>query len=98
LSKDLFDDVYKENIEPDAEFLYNLRNLLEHRFLKLVKFKHYQSDIKNNGSKLSNLDYFLQNFVNNTDDDNIVCAYLYVKNAEFPSSFILLMNIIMLYQ
>ena len=49
-----------------------------------------QSGIKNNGSKLSNLDYFLPNFVNNTDDDNIVCAYLSVKNAEFPSSFYLI--------
>ena len=46
-----------------------------------------QSGIRNNGSKLSNLDYFLPNFVSNTDDDNIVCVYLSVKNAEFPSSF-----------
>ena len=49
-----------------------------------------QSGIRNNGSKLSNLDYFLPNFVNNTDDDNIVCVYLSVKNAEFPSSFYLI--------
>ena len=37
-----------------------------------------QSGIKNNGIKLSNLDYFLPNFVNNTDDDNIVFVYLSV--------------------
>jgi len=49
-----------------------------------------QSGSRNNGSKLSNLDYFIPNFVNNTDDDNIVCAYLSVKNAEFPSSFYLI--------
>ena len=49
-----------------------------------------QSGIRNNGSKLSNLDYFLPNFVSNTGDDNMVCVYLSVKNAEFPSSFYLI--------
>jgi hypothetical protein len=49
-----------------------------------------QSGIKNYGTKLSSLDFYIPNFVNYTDDDNIVCAYLSVKNAEFPSSFYLI--------
>ena len=49
-----------------------------------------QSGTKNNGSKLSNLNYFIPNFVSNSDDDNIITVYLSVKNAEFPSSFYLI--------
>lgn len=42
---------------------------------------------KNNGSKNSNISYYLPSFVSNLDDDNIFCTYLSVKNAEFPHSF-----------
>ena len=42
LSKDLFErgPDFKNSIEPDAEHLYDLRNGLEHRFLKLYQMKH----------------------------------------------------------
>ena len=49
-----------------------------------------QSGTKNNGSKNTNIDYFLPNFVNNQDDDEILCAYLSIKNAEIPASFYLI--------
>jgi len=45
---------------------------------------------KNNGSKNSNISYFLPSFISNLDDDNIFCAYLSVKDAEFPASFYLI--------
>ena len=49
-----------------------------------------QSGTKNNGSKNTNIDYFLPNFVNNQNDDEILCAYLSIKNAEIPASFYLI--------
>ena len=49
-----------------------------------------QSGTKNNGSKNTNIDYFLPNFVNNQNDDEILCAYLSIKNAEIPVSFYLI--------
>ena len=48
-----------------------------------------QSGTQMNGSKLSNLEYFIPNFIQNDDDDNIKCIYLSIKNAEFPHSFYL---------
>ena len=47
-----------------------------------------QSGTQINGSKLSNLEYFIPNFINN-DDENIRCIYLSIKNVEFPHSFYL---------
>ena len=47
-----------------------------------------QSGTQLNGSKLSNLEYFIPNFIQN-DDDNIKCIYLSIKNVEFPHSFYL---------
>ena len=38
-----------------------------------------QSGNKNNGYKNSNIDYYLPNFVNNQDDDEILCAYYFKK-------------------
>ena len=35
-----------------------------------------QSGTQLNGSKLSNLEYFIPNFIQNDDDDNIKCIYL----------------------
>jgi hypothetical protein len=49
-----------------------------------------QSGTKNNGSKNTNIDYYLPNFVNNQNDDEILCAYLSIKNAEIPVSFYLI--------
>jgi len=49
-----------------------------------------QSGTKNNGSKNTNIDYYLPNFVNNQNDDEILCAYLSIKNAEIPASFYLI--------
>ena len=48
-----------------------------------------QSGTKNNGSKNSNIDYYLPNFVSNTQDDDIIAVYLSIKNAEIPMSFYL---------
>ena len=48
-----------------------------------------QSGTQLNGSKLSNLEYFIPNFIQNDDDDNIKCIYLSIKNVEFPHSFYL---------
>ena len=48
-----------------------------------------QSGTKNNGSKNSNIDYYLPNFVSNQQDDDIVAVYLSIKNAEIPLSFYL---------
>jgi len=45
---------------------------------------------KNNGSKNSNISYFLPSFISNLDDDNIFCTYLSVKDTEFPASFYLI--------
>ena len=46
--------------------------------------------VKKNGTSNSIIDYYLPNFVNNQDDDEILCAYLSIKNAEFPASFYLI--------
>jgi LA2681-like HEPN len=35
LSKDLFDEVFRDLMEPDARELYEIRNHLEHRYLKI---------------------------------------------------------------
>jgi len=49
-----------------------------------------QSGNKNNGYKNSNIDYYLPNFVNNQEDDEILAVYLSIKNAEIPASFYLI--------
>jgi len=49
-----------------------------------------ESGNKNNGSKNSNIDYYLPNFVNNCEDDEIIAVYLSIKNAEIPASFYLI--------
>jgi hypothetical protein len=46
--------------------------------------------IKKNGTLNSIIDYYLPNFVNNQNDDEIVSAYLSIKNVQFPSSFYLI--------
>ena len=46
--------------------------------------------VKKNGTLNSILDYYLPNFVNNQDDDEILCAYLSIKSAEFHASFYLI--------
>ena len=49
-----------------------------------------QSGNKNNGYKNSNIDYYLPNFVNNQENDEILAVYLSIKNAEIPASFYLI--------
>ena len=46
--------------------------------------------VKKNGTSNSIIDYYLPNFVNNQDDDEVLCAYLSIKSAEFPVSFYLI--------
>ena len=46
-----------------------------------------QSGTQMNGSKLSNLEYFIPNFTQN-DDDNIQCIYLSIKMLNFLAHFI----------
>ena len=46
--------------------------------------------VKKNGTLNSIIDCYLPNFVNNQDDDEILCANLSIKNAEFLASFYLI--------
>ena len=46
--------------------------------------------VKKNVTSNSIIDFYLPDFVNNQDDDEIMCAYLSIKNVEFPASFYLI--------
>ena len=49
-----------------------------------------QSGTQLNDTKLSSMEFNIPNFIENNDDDNIICSYLSIKNCEIPHSFYLI--------
>ena len=49
-----------------------------------------QSGTQLNDTKLSSMEFNIPNFIQNNDDDNIICSYLSIKNCEIPHSFYLI--------